>query len=326
MRRGRLLAALLIMAGGHAWAAPADAAQMNTAGWWWRAQTGAAGVPPPPHVPANGLAVGTAPDGPTAVTAVRFALEDDEIDPVLTLTTAEQFAAGQVELVACLSGGPWFGVQAGNWEERPEAACDRAAVNGVTSPDGTAWTFALSPLYADGLLDVVILAAEGSDPFEVSFEAPTDTSLRTTRAPSAVDFGSDFGSTGGETEDYFVPPSGSFTGGGVDFGQPLAPPPPLSEAGPEAPADQPSSGPREFVPIARGRGPAADATTDPRPLAVVVLLAALVLAAALGREPLPAPRLLGPMAGRREPEAAEPEVRGLGRFRQPRRGAAPSLH
>ncbi|HUR49337.1 MAG TPA: hypothetical protein VMY88_07425 [Acidimicrobiales bacterium] len=326
MRGHHLLGALLIIGGVlPSWTAPGEAAQLNTAGWWWRAQTGTVALPPPPHVPANGLSVGNAPDGPSAVAALRFALDVDEIDPVLTLTTAEEFASGAVGLVACPSGSPWFGIQAGNWDDRPEAKCDAATVIGVTSPDGTGWTFPLSAVYSDGLLDVVILPAPDSDPFEMSFEPPTAASLRTTSASPATGLDSDFDSTGSGAEESFVPPSGAFDGG-VAFGAPLVPGVPAFGEPPTAADDPAAAAPRRFVPIAQGRGPAVEDTTDPRPLALVVLLAALVVAAMLGREPLPVPRLLGPMAARREMASAEPEVRGLGRFRRPRRGEAPSLH
>lgn len=323
MARRLLLGLLVIGAGLQGSASPGEAASLTTAGWWWRAQTGAVGLPPPPHVPANGLSVGNAPDGPSAVAATRFALSGDESSPVLTLTVAEQFASGAVGLVACPAGSPWFGAQAGNWEDRPEARCDSAAINGVTSADGTSWTFVLAGMGAEGAVDVVILPAEGSDPFELSFEAPNAASLRTSKAPASG--GPDSTGSGGEAD--FVPPSGSFEGG-FDFGSPVTPPAPLSSeaAELEPAAEPPSTGNREFIPIARDRDPAADDTTDPRPLAVVVLLAALFIAASLGREPLPLPRLLGPMAGRREVDAPEPELRGFGRFRRPRRGEAPSLH
>lgn len=309
----------------NGWTAPSGAADLMTAGWWWRAQTGAAALPPPPHVPPNGLSVGNAPDGPSAVAAVRFALQTDERDPVLTLAVAEVFAAGDPALVACPAAAPWFGPQAGAWEERPEAACTVGTVNGVESADGASWTFALSALYGDGLLDVVILPAEDSDPFEMSFEAPTAESLRTTRAPESGEFTPGFDTTGSGGEASFVPPSGF---GATDFGRPFSPlAPPSPPPGQAAPAEAPpSDGPRRLVPIAQGTGPATRDRSDPRPLALVILLAALAVAVSLGREALPAPRLLGPMAQRRDSDTQEAEVRGLGRFRSPRRGAPPSLH
>ena len=308
------------------WSAPSGAADLMTAGWWWRAQTGATTLPPPPHVPPNGLAVGNAPDGPSAVAAVRFALQADERDPILTLAVADVFAAGDPVLVACPAGAPWFGPQAGPWEERPEAACAVGTVNGVESEDGASWTFALSAIYRDGLLDVVILPAEGSDPFEMSFEAPTAESLRTTKAPASNDFDSGFGSAGPGGETSFVPPSGF---GGTDFGRPFSPlAPPAPPPGQAAPSEQPGpDGPRRLVPIARGPAPATtNDRSDPRPLALVILLAGLAVAVSLGRESLPSPRLLGPMADRRGPDPEEAEVRGLGRFRGPRQGEPPSLH
>lgn len=307
------------------WTAPSGAADLTTAGWWWRPQTGTVGLPPPPHVPPNGLAVGNAPDGPSAVAALRFALQPGESDPLLTLVVAEVFAAGNIELVACGAAAPWFGTQAGTWEERPEAACSADAVSGVGSDDGASWAFPVSGLFADGLLDVVILPAEGSDPFEMSFEAPTARSLRTTQAPASAGVQPVPGATDSGGGGTFVPPSGP---GGTDFGRPFSSAtPPAALPGAPPPADAPApGGPRRLVPIARGPGPASGERTDPRPLALVVLLAALAFAAFLGRESLPAPRLLGPMAHRRDSDPEPEEVRGLGRFRRARRGDAPSLH
>jgi hypothetical protein len=67
--------------------------------------------------------------------------------------------------------------------------------------------------------------------------------------------------------------------------------------------------------------------SDPRPLALVVLLGGLALGAFLMREPLPTPRLLGPMATHRTDRApAEPaDSRGLGRFHRPRHGRPRAL-
>lgn len=331
MRFGRLLGATLALSlAVQGWSPPSEAAELMTAGWWWRPQTGTVALPPPPHVPPNGLAVGNAPDGPSAVSALRFSLQAGEFGPVLTLVVAEVFAPGTLGLVACPGAAPWFGTQAGPWDDRPAADCGRGRAKGVEAEDGGSWTFPMTSPYpapnglVGGLLDVVILPAEGSDPFEISFEAPTAESLRTTKASfSPVDHINIVDDR--PSEESFIPPSGDF-GGGSSFEPPLVPLLGDPAAPPAAADPTPSGAPQKFVPIARGPLPAADAAADPRPLALVVLLAALAIAAALGREPLPAPRLLGPMAGRRELDADESEVRGLGRFRRPRRGAAPSLH
>ena len=315
-----LAASVAIALALHAWTPPSGAANLVTAGWWWRAQTGTVGLPPPPHVPENGLAVGNGPNGPSAVAAVRFSLQAGEIESVLTLVVAELFAAGNLGLVACPAGSPWFGIQAGAWEERPEAACS-VPISGVEAEDGTSWKFGLSGLSGGGLVDVVILPAEGSDPFEMSFEPPTAASLQTTPAPTATEFDSDSGTEG----DGFTVPASGFDGD-LDFGRPLDPGPAVIEPdGTEAPPDTATSDRREFVSIARPGAPAAT-ESDPRLLAIVILLAALGTALALRREPLPSPRLLGPMADRRSGPPEDEEVRGLGRFRRPRRGAAPSLN
>ena len=327
MKSPRWLAGLVVLLLGlHGWTAPATGARLATAGWWWRVQTGVLALPAPPHVPEQGLAVGQAADGPTAISALRFALDSDETDPVLSLVVAESAAAADVGLVACPSAAPWFGVQAGGWDERPEAACSAGTVNGAESEDGASWTFALAPLYDDGLLDVVIMPAEGSAPFEMSFEPPSSESLRTTRAPDSTDFDPGFASPGPGTDDGFALPPSGFEG--ADFGPPpLSSDPLATQGGATGPAEvPPQEGEQRFVAIARP-GITGTEDGDPRLLAVVILLAALAAAVTLGREPLPAPRLLGPMAARdREPGPDEMETRGLGRFRRPRQGTPPALH
>ena len=321
MSRNKLLGVLLAFGlATHGWTAPAGAASLQTAGWWWRAQTGAFGLPPPPHVPENGLAVGNGADGPTAISALRFTLDADEINPVLELVVAENLSGDGVALVACPATSQWFGTQAGNWAERPEAACPPGAAEGVASPDATSWTFELGRLHADAPVDVVILPAEASAPFEVSFEPPGPNSLRTTRATAS----SDPEPPPSPSYESFIPPSATFDGG-VDTGRPLAPlaPEGPSGAGPTRPTER-----REFVNVAAPRqpGPAGDGG-DPRLLALVILFGAFAAAVTLGREPLPTPRLLGPMATRLSgPDMNEPsESRGIGRFRRARRGAAPTL-
>ena len=327
MNGRRLLVGLLVLGFAlHGLTAPAAGARLTTAGWWWRAQTGALSFPPPPHVPPEGLAVGNSADGPTAVSALRFALEAEETDPMLSLVVAETFAAADVALVACPSAAPWFGTQAGTWDDRPEAGCAGGTVNGVQADDGASWTFPLAPLYGDGLLDVVILPAEGSAPFEISFEPPTAESLRTTRASTPPEFDAGFEPAAGDSGGTFALPPSGFEGG--EFSRPsLGPLPSQTDgSGTAAPATPADDDRQRFVAIARP-GPAGGEEGDPRALALVILLAALAASLTLGREPLPAPRLLGPMAGRqRQPAEDEAEIRGLGRFRRPRPGPPPSLH
>ena len=309
------------------WSAAGGAADLMTAGWWWRAQTGTVALPPPPHVPAGGLAVGEGADGPTAMAALRFALEDDEIDPVLSLVVSEELAPPEIGLSACPAKAPWFGIQAGTWDERPQPDCDRGKVEGTRSENGASWTFPLSALHGDGLLDVVIVPAEGSSPFEISFDPPTAASLKTTPAPTAAGFETDSGS--GDYGGFVLPPSGFDGGayGGFDFAGPPEGAPTLDapQAAESAP-DPAASSRKDFVNVARPGRPVAVDENDPRLLALVILIAALAAAVSMGREPLPAPRLLGPMAHRRHIEAEDEEVRGLGRFRRPRTGTAPSLH
>lgn len=302
-----------------------EAARLATHGWWWRAQLEPAPIrlDPPPHVPEGGLAVGRSADGATAISALRFQLADNEINPVLTLQVANDFSGPEIQMAACHSGDDWFGTQAGTWEAKPTAACDLGSVQGIPSEDGTEWTFPVGALALEGLLDVVIVPAEGVAPFEISFERPSSASLETTvlgdggsarPPPPPIDFS-------------FPPPAPS----GTDFSPPVAPTRPFEPAlTPEEQEPRPDASVSRSQETAFGRSTAdlfADEEGDPRPLALLVLAAGLVLGALLWREPFPAPRLLGPLRGTPGHHAApvEPEVRGLGRFARSRTGDPPKL-
>ena len=167
-------------------AAPVGAAPPSAAGWWWRAQTGlVAAVPPPPNVPAGGLMVAGAPDGATAVSALRFELAEGEGSPVLTLRVADDVGGATAEMAACPTGAPWSPALAGTWDEKPTAACSRGSVQGVRSEDGATWTFALAPLLVGTVLDVVVVPAERSV-FQLAFDPPSQDALATAEgaAPS----------------------------------------------------------------------------------------------------------------------------------------------
>ncbi|MBW3665072.1 MAG: hypothetical protein KY469_18410 [Actinobacteria bacterium] len=167
-----LLAAALVLLPGAATAAAA----VDAVGWWWRAQTGIVGLPPPPNVPEGGLAVGTAPDGATAIGGVRFVLTD-ETPLTLTLTVADQ--QGIASLVACPSSVRWSSAHAGAWPSRPAPACDLGEAPGELSEDGATWMFDVSGFPAEGVLDAIIVPAGDPGAFQVSFEPPDASALAT---------------------------------------------------------------------------------------------------------------------------------------------------
>jgi hypothetical protein len=166
-----LAAALVLLAG-----APTAAADLDAVGWWWRVQTGIVAVPAPPNVPEGGLAVGTAPDGATAIGGVRFVLTD-EAPLTLTLTVADQ--QGLASLVACPSTVRWSSAHAGPWPSRPAPACDLGEAPGELSADGATWTFDVSGFPTTGVLDAIIAPSGDPGAFQVAFEPPDATALAT---------------------------------------------------------------------------------------------------------------------------------------------------
>lgn len=319
-----LLAGVLVVAG----ATSSSAARLVTHGWWWRAQTGSlVGLPVPPHVPEGGLAVGNNADGATAISAVRFEVAENETNPILHLKVSRLLGGPEVKMAACHSGSAWFGTQAGAWNDKPQAACSLGSVQGVASEDGSEWTFPVGSLQLEGLIDVVIVPADDAQaPFEISFERPTAASLATTIDTGGSDDGG-FSGPPPPPPDFFIPSESGFG----DFAPPGGQQPFAPALGPD------EQQPTEDAPVSRSQqrtfgtstaGLLADDAGDPRPLALLVLVVGLIAGALMMREPLPAPRLLGPTAAhgvhRRLP-APEPEVRGLGRFASERRGTPPRL-
>jgi hypothetical protein len=170
-----------------------------TSGWWSRLHQGDVdmtaadpGAPPP-----DGLAVASAPDGATAIAALRFVLDDGEGAPVLTLRVAgtpTNGDAAEAIILACHSGAAWTAGAAQDWDSKPPAGCDPAAgggsVTGQRGDDGRSWTFPLGPLQLDRVVDVVLVPAVAADAtvsptFQVSFEPPTGGDLVTEASGAA---------------------------------------------------------------------------------------------------------------------------------------------
>ena len=293
---GAVLTALL--------AGPADADAPSAFGWWWRVQTGlVAAVPPPPTVPPGGLMVAGAPDGATAVSALRFELDEGEASPVLTLRVADDVGGAAAELAACPTGAPWSPALAGTWDEKPTAACSRGSVQGVRSEDGSTWTFALAPLLAGSVVDVVVVPAEGSV-FQLAFDPPGGDALATTAgevaAPEPV--APEVEPASGESfarSDAVVPftPALPAADQVVTAVAPGVGPPPTAAASP-SPAASPRSQPADPPRTARG-------------LALAVLALALVAGAIAVLRGGTAPVAIG--------------TGGVGRFARPRAGSPPPI-
>jgi hypothetical protein len=315
----------------------ADAGTLAQAGWWWRVNDGLPTAPPaPPNVPEGGLMVAGAPDGATALAALHFDLSDGEGSPLLTLQVAENGDQGgeAALLAACLTGSAWQPASAGPWSSKPFPACSEGSVNGVRAEDGSSWTFALTPLLSDGVLDVTLVplkdptlppGADGST-FQLVFEPPTAAALTTTTGGGG-DFSSDFSVPDFTTSD-FAAPTGDFAapaGGDLSL-------PPVDSSGLSASLPQGEQGLTATAPVAQQQ----NAPLAASPVAAVEEhkgLAALVLAlcgAALlwsAQLPVPAPRRLGAF-GAADAAVAEPpppQTSGLGRFARTRSGAPPPL-
>jgi hypothetical protein len=313
----------------------ADAATLAQSGWWWRVNDSLPAPPPaPPNVPEGGLMVAGAPDGATAIAALHFDLAEGEGSPLLTLQVAENGDQGgeTALLAACLTGSAWQPASAGGWTSKPFPACTEGSVNGVRAEDGATWTFALTPLLSDGVLDVTLVplkdpalppGADGST-FQLVFAPPTAASLVTTSGG-----GGDF------TSDFSVPDfaASDLTAPAVDFSAPAGGDlslPPVDSSSLSASLPEGEQGLTATAPVAQQQNaPLASpvaAVQEHKGLAALVLAlcgAALLWSAQL---PLPAPRRLGAfaaVAGASEPPP--PQTSGLGRFARTRSGAPPPL-
>lgn len=248
----------------------ATAATHEDHGWWWRAQTGLLGadLPPPPDVPEDGLLVERAPDGATAVSALRFRLTEGESDPVLTLTVASGRSSGAA-IAACQTvRAGWSGDHGGRWDAVPRWDCEQGRVDGEVSEDGSTWTWSLAPLVReDGVLSVMLVDAT-STPFHVAFEPPSAASLSTTTAPPPPPTVPDPDpgpppaqepSSASSGSSVFAPPPP--TGTAPSAGAPAPPAPEVAEPAPAAPVEQPPAQPVAAPPpVAPDPGPSPLAT------------------------------------------------------------------
>jgi hypothetical protein len=301
---------------------PARALAPSNAGWWWIAQSGAAPVPSPPTVPPGGLMVGGGPSGPTAVAALRFELEADQGSPVLTLAVADNGDVGGAGAVlgACPAASAWGTTYAGPWPSRPASTCARV-VKGLRSVDGLTWTFNLAPLVARQVVDVVLQPLENTN-FNLTFNAPTATALKTSPKPVAVASADSVPeiATSPAADELAGVQFTDLTGVALDTPAPSAP----TDVGVAAPSP---SGLRATDRATLGT--ASNRTRRASGLAVLLLLGVGTAAYALSQVPAPARRALGPLtttAPASSPVAAGVvQVGGLGRFARTRTGSPPPL-
>jgi hypothetical protein len=317
-------------------------ATFDTAAWWYKPSQKGVTAPAPPTVPADGLLVQGQPDGASAIAAVRFTLAAGQGSPILTLAVADEKDSPDSPpvLAACLAGSAWSGSGQQQWESAPNADCT-ASVQGLLSDDKKSYTFAVSPLVQDNLLDIVLVpgtvttrpAPPVADPtggqvpqtsgstFSVAFNKPTDASLTTT--------------AGFDSSSSFAPPPEVTDPGTSDLplslDAPIADPVAGAAFTPALPAAQQgrtATAPARRLATQANVVAASNALQDRRGVAALVLLLGAVAAMFVNREPVPAPRRLGPLAGRAlatEEPAVAAEPGGVGRFARPRVGSPPRL-
>jgi hypothetical protein len=187
-RLGRRLtcAALLATGMGLAAASPAAAAEPTELGWWWLGRPAAvmpALFAPVTEVPDGGLYVAVGSGGPTAISALRYAIDAD----ATTLTLVIASVTGTVAIDACPAATPWVPAENGGWDQRPQPDCGALSVSGTVDEAKRRVTFPVSSFQRSGILEVVLVpgaSPDGGDPaaFEVAFEPPDADSLETTTA------------------------------------------------------------------------------------------------------------------------------------------------
>ena len=367
-RKGFAAAALLALAG--TWFlcfAPAVAAvSAPTSGWWTRLATTTptdevpAGLPVPgpttpdtlpvgATVPEGQLLVEGAPDGPTAIAAIRWQLDEGESGPSLTLTVGEGSTISPQSLVlACRTATAWEPPESpgGAWNVRPLADAN-TCVNGIVADDLSTVSFGIQPLVSGSVLDIVLTPGkttpaevpagvpqppadvDGST-FRLLVDAPTPESLEVVAGDFSQGSGDQFVAPETSDEVDFGPTdTASFDTGAGDFDAGSAPEVAAPVEVPDevaAPEQPQGAGVRDAIPAVAGVSPA-NRTIGFVLLGLAGLMAAwtyMTSAAAAGEPttiglgrfkttlPAGAPALV--------PQAvpAEPAVGGLGRFSRTR--------
>lgn len=348
-----LVGGWLLVVGGPVGAA--DASSIDDTGWWSRTnqEPTLGGVLTPPTVSPGQLVVEGAPEGATAIAAIRATLPEGTGSPVLTLEVASESGGGSAVLLACQSGSGWTGAHAGSWDAKPSPDCSQS-VQGIPADDGTTWSFALAPLQFEDQLDVVF--TPGIDPnlpeglngstFRIVFARPSPASIEVSESSADldesdfpapdVDFDSGPGASSGSPGPEASSTSG-FGGGSSGSSNFSIPVPPTEEslasqpAQAALPADE--QGMTATAPALSAANPletaapAAEVGDDGRILGAFVVLVGAGLLVWSTQQPTPAPQLLSHFATSRPVSAAaaagpaapaEDVVGGLGRFRRSR--------
>jgi len=305
-------------------ALPAHGQAPDDVGWWFELKSNAVPVAPPapPNVPDGGLYVQEDPDGPAAIGAIRANVEGST-GATLTLQAAQGSTTTLgAPVQACATTSPWQPPlpAPGYWEERPEAG--KPCVPGTVSTDGAYVAFHFSGEFTSaGVLDVVLVPADGATPFAIAFDKPAPDSLKVETAPS-TDSGSAYAPPP-ETSD--VPSDASATLASPPFtvASPVSPSTPATTAVPAV--SQPVAVAPSIVHAVGG-----DADRGERVLSLTGASLLLVGWWLLSSRRTRLPRRIGSLAGgttagAAAAPAASARTVGIGRFARPRDGTASAL-
>jgi hypothetical protein len=166
---------VLLLAGMGGWA-PAAAETPDEQGYWWRSPVLMADQ----SVPEGGLVVAGQPEGPLAVSALRFTLDDpDEMAASIHLEVASDTREGFIEeplLWACPSDQSWQPTEDGDWDDAPGETCSPGiAQRGRIGEDGE-YVFVVSQFIQNGQLDVMITpGVRGAVPSPLLLQLLNDT-------------------------------------------------------------------------------------------------------------------------------------------------------
>ena len=283
-RLTRVLAGALLAGTALLWCdvPAASAAAPAAAGWWTSLNPGSTlgspTPPPPPDVPSDGLLVeGGADSSPTAFAALVYELSPGMAAGKLTLTVAANSGTppGSTLQLCPLSNPTILVEHGGPMADAPTYNCS-AKLTAAPSADGSRYEVDVARLVVDDVLAVAVLPTSQTD--RVVLAAPDASSLTTTA--SAVPDGTGTATAAPEADMGTAPPP---------FGPVV--PPAVGVVAPSAPgaASAPAAtllAPQIAAPAVTTAPPfRASSFTPPshrtRPVAVVLVIAALLAAGAL---------------------------------------------
>jgi hypothetical protein len=182
----KLLVALgLVGAALVVWTTPAPAQAPDQQGWWWLA--GATGIAPP-GVPDDGLYVASNPSGTQGVSALKFTLAGGGGAGTLRLDLAGA-PSGTPSIGLCVLSVEWTPAQGGALSNAPACAQGGATAAGLATADGQSYTFTVSGLVSDGVLNVAVIPSADSGTFSVAFKKPAGDALTPVGTSAPADTG-----------------------------------------------------------------------------------------------------------------------------------------